>query len=155
VTINGESFARLAGLAGAFSKKQVVGWQPFCGLCSTAELLTFQSSMRQSTQMQLARMNHTFLLVLAGTLWILFPGCKEKPKAAPVIEKSRTSAQEAGAAIKDAAQKTGNVVGDAAQNVWAGLKIGAREVSHVATNVAGEVKTGAVKVGETVKEATR
>ncbi len=100
-------------------------------------------------------MNRIHLLVLAGTLSMLLAGCKEKPKAAPVIEKPRTSSQEAGAAIKDAAQKTGNVVGETAQDVWAGLKKGAREVSHVATNVAGEVKTGAVKVGETVKEATK
>jgi hypothetical protein len=105
--------------------------------------------------MKLARGNHTLLPALVGTVSIFLAGCKEKPKAAPVIEKPRTSAREAGVAIKDAAQKTGNVVGDAAQDIWAGLKKGAREVSHVATNVAGEVKTGAVKVGETVKEATR
>ena len=105
--------------------------------------------------MKLPRRNHLRLLALVGTLSMLLAGCKEKPKAAPVIEKPRTSAQEAGDAIKDAAQKTGNVVGETAQDVWASLKKGAREVSHVATNVAGEVKTGAVKVGETVKEATR
>lgn len=105
--------------------------------------------------MKLPRINLPRLLVLAGTLSIFLAGCREKPKAAPVLEKPRTSAHEAGAAIKDAAQKSGNLVGDTAQNVWAGLKQGAREVSHVATNVAGEVKTGAVKVGETVKEAAK
>lgn len=111
--------------------------------------------MRCSTQKRLSKINCRVWLGLAVALPLLVTGCKEEPKAAPVIEKPRTSAQEAGAAIKDAAQKTGNVVGDTAQDVWAGLKKGAREVSHVATNVAGEVKTGAIKVGETVKEATR
>lgn len=105
--------------------------------------------------MGLPKMNSTVLIALAVALCVSTVGCKEKPKAAPVIAEPRTSAQEAGAAIKDAAQKTGNVVGDTAQDVWAGLKKGAREVSHVATNAAGEVKTGAVKVGQAVKEATR
>ena len=99
--------------------------------------------------------NHNCSLLLAATLTIFLAGCKEKPKAEPVIEKSKTSAQEAGVAFKDAAQKTGNVVGNAAQKAWAGLKKGAHEVSHVATNVAGEVKAGARKVGETAKEATQ
>jgi hypothetical protein len=105
--------------------------------------------------MKLPSVNHIRVLVLAGTFSMLLAGCKEKPKAARVIEKPQTTTREAGDAIKDAAQKTGNVVGDAAVKVWTGLKHGAREVSHVATNLAGEVKTGAVQVGETVKEATK
>ena len=99
--------------------------------------------------------DHALALLLATTLAIFLAGCKEKPKAEPVIEKFRTSAQEAGAAIKDAAQQTGNVVGNTAEKAWSGIKKGAYEISHVATNVAGEVKAGAVKVRETVKEATK
>ena len=63
-------------------------------------------------------MNHIPLSILAASLTVFLAGCNEKPKAEQLIEKAKTSAQVAGAAIKDAAQRTGNVVGDTAEKVW-------------------------------------
>lgn len=95
------------------------------------------------------------MLLLVAALTVFLAGCQEKPKTEPIIEKSKTSVREAGEAIKDAAVKTGNVVENAADKAWEGIKKGAQQVTHVATNVASEVKAGAVKVGEKVKEATK
>jgi hypothetical protein len=119
-----------------------------------------------STAMKNLKPNRGLPLLLAGVVTTLLVGCKEKSDAGPAFEKTKTSAQEAGDAIKDAAKKTGVVVKDAAketgkavesaaEKTWDGIKKGAQEVSHVATNVAGEVKTGAEKVGEKVKDAVK
>jgi hypothetical protein len=94
-------------------------------------------------------------ILLAANITLLLAGCEEKPKTDQVIEKSKTAAQDAGDAVKDAANKTGKAIEQTGEKVLDGIKKGAQEVGQVATNVAGEVKAGAEKVGDKVKEATK
>jgi ankyrin len=88
-------------------------------------------------------------------LAVLAAGCEEKSATSKAVEKTETTAKEAGEAIKDAAHKTGEVVSDTAEKAWDKTKEGAKEVSKVATNVAGEIKQGAEKVGDKIQEATK
>ena len=94
-------------------------------------------------------------LLAAVTLALAVPGCKPQSKPEPVIEKPSSAAREAGDAIKDAAHKTGTAIGHGAEKAWDGIKKGAHEVGHVATNVAGQVKTGAEKVGDKVQDIAK
>lgn len=94
-------------------------------------------------------------LLASGLLLIFVAGCEEKSATSKAVEKTETTAKEAGEAIKDAAHKTGAVVSDTAEKAWDKTKEGAKEVSKVATNVASEIKQGAEKVGEKVQEAVK
>lgn len=94
-------------------------------------------------------------LLASVSLLIFVAGCEEKSPTSKAVEKTETTAKEAGEAIKDAAKKTGEVVSDTAEKAWDKTKEGAKEVSKVATNVAGEIKQGAEKVGEKVQEAVK
>jgi ankyrin len=94
-------------------------------------------------------------LLIASALILPFVGCKEKSKTEKVIEKTKATVEDAGDAIKDAAHKTGKAIEQTAEKTWDGIKKGAHEVGHVATNVVGEVKAGAEKVGEKFKEGSK
>ena len=120
---------------------------------------------KQRPAMRTRKSNQTLALLVVCGMATGLVGCKEKSSTASAFDKTKTSAQDAGSAIKDATQKTGVAVKDAAQETgkvvenaaektWEGIKKGAAGVTHVATNVAGEVRAGAVKVGEKVKDAT-
>jgi hypothetical protein len=87
---------------------------------------------------------------IAGLLFCA-GGCKEQTKTEAVKEKTETTAKEAGDAVKDAANKTGKAVETTAEKVWDEVKHGAHQVSKVATNVAGDVKKEAEKVGDKLK----
>ena len=98
----------------------------------------------------------SFATLLASVLLLtLAAGCEEKSATSKAVEKTETTAKDAGEAIKDAAHKTGEVVSQTAEKAWDKTKEGAKEVSKVATNVASEIKQGAEKVGNKVQEAVK
>jgi len=126
---------------------------PFSRLAFTVGMANFSArDERTHFPMKNLKTFQTVALLMICAVAVVVCGCQEKPAAKPVYEKTKSSAQEAGDAIADAAKKTGVAVGDAAEKTWDGMKKGAQEVSHVATNVASEVKTGAQTVGEKVKD---
>lgn len=92
-------------------------------------------------------------IMIAG-LCLSVTGCKEKPQAQPVVETPKTTTEKAEATLTNAAHQTGAAINQTAEKAWEGIKHGAQEVSHAATNVAAEVKTETHKASETLKEAT-
>jgi hypothetical protein len=93
-------------------------------------------------------------IMIAG-LCLSVTGCKEKPQAQSVVEAPKTATEKAETALTNAAHQTGDAINQTAEKAWEGIKHGAQEVSHAATNVAAEVKTEAHKASEGLQEATK
>jgi hypothetical protein len=99
-------------------------------------------------------MKNTFALILAAGLSLCVTACKEKSQVEPVVEAPKTATQKAETTLTNAAHQTGEAIQHTAEKAWEGIKKGAHEVGHVATNVAAEAKTEAHNVGEKLKDAT-
>ena len=95
----------------------------------------------------------TLFLAVASSLLLICAGCGEKPESNPEPTPTTNSTHATTEAVKAAADKAGATIEHTAEKAWEGIKKGAHEAGHLATNVAAEVKTGAQKTGDKIKEA--